>query len=167
MPVARTGGAYDHRRSAFGRCVAEAVFWTPAAVLPGPNVNWETLSDSMARVTVRHDGLVQSVDVTIGRDGRPMEVTLQRWSDANREKRYTLQPFGGTLSEFREFEGFRLPTHVEAGNHFGRDTYFPFFIAEVIDIRFSSPLCAADRQRAGGCVDDAVRGSSTADKNRS
>ena len=30
IPVARFGGNSDHARSAFGRYVAEAVFWTPA-----------------------------------------------------------------------------------------------------------------------------------------
>ena len=34
-PVARSGGTTT-RPSAFGRYVSEAVFWTPAALLPGP-----------------------------------------------------------------------------------------------------------------------------------
>lgn len=41
LPVARMGGIPNHTRSAFGRYVAEAVFWTPAVVLPGPGVAWE------------------------------------------------------------------------------------------------------------------------------
>ncbi len=41
LPVARMGGDPDHARSAFVRYVAEAVFWAPAAVLPGPGVQWE------------------------------------------------------------------------------------------------------------------------------
>lgn len=49
-----------------------------------------------------------------------------------------LQPFGGYLSNFREFTGFRLPTHIEAGNFFGTEKYFPFFIADVTDLRFPS-----------------------------
>lgn len=35
FPVAYIGANTDHTRSAFGRYVAEAVFWTPAALLPG------------------------------------------------------------------------------------------------------------------------------------
>lgn len=31
--------------------------------------------------------------------------------------------------------GYRLPTRVECGNHFGTDDYFPFFKAEIADIR--------------------------------
>ena len=139
IPVARISGTEDHRRSAFGRYVAEAVFWTPAALLPGPGVVWEDVDDRTARVTVTHDGIEQPVDVTVDAEGRPVTVVFPRWSDANPDKTYRLQPFGGFLSEFREFDGFRLPTHVEAGNQFGTDAYFPFFIADVTDVAFLSP----------------------------
>lgn len=136
LPVARMGGDPDHARSAFGRYVAEAVFWTPAAVLPGPGVQWALVDTDCARLTVHHDGLVQSVDLTVAPDGRPVQVRFERWSNANPAKVHRPQPFGGTLAAFREFAGFRLPTHVEAGNFFGTDQYFPFFVADVTDIHF-------------------------------
>ena len=136
VPVARFGGTPDHTRSAFGRYVAEAVFWSPAAILPGPNVTWEHVSENVARVTLRHGDLEQAVDVTVAADGRPINVSFQRWSDANPDKVHRLQPFGGYLSEFRVFDGFRLPTHVEAGNHFETEGYFPFFIVNVTNITF-------------------------------
>lgn len=137
LPVARTGAGPDHRRSAFGRCVAEAVFWTPAAVLPGPGVRWEEVDRDCARLTVDHDGLQQAVDLTVAPDGCPRQVRLERWSNANPDKVYRWQPFGGTLAAFREFAGFRLPTRIEAGNFFGTDAYFPFFLTDVTDIDFS------------------------------
>ncbi len=136
LPVAHLGGGHDHRRSAFGRYVAEAVFWVPATVLPGPGIHWQAVDANCARVTVTHQGLTQSVDVTVAPDGQPTHVCFQRWSDANPEKRHRLQPFGGYLSAFREFAGYRLPTHVEAGNHFGTEAYFPFFLADVTSIVF-------------------------------
>lgn len=40
LPVARMGGDIDHARAAYGRYVAEALFWTPAALLPGPGIVW-------------------------------------------------------------------------------------------------------------------------------
>ena len=135
-PVARFGGNLDHKRSAFGRYIAEAVFWTPAALLPGPHVTWERVSENTARVEVNHDGLEQAVDITVDNDGRPTQVKFPRWSDANPAKVHQIQPFGGHLSAFKDFDGFRLPTHVEAGNFFGTDNYFPFFIADVTEIRF-------------------------------
>ncbi|WP_200382716.1 DUF6544 family protein [Thiococcus pfennigii] len=136
LPVARMGGDADHARSAYGRCVAEAVFWSPAAVLPRPGVVWEGVDAETARVTVSHGAFSQAVDLRIDGDGRPVAMSLLRWSDANAAKAYRWQPFGGRLSDFREVQGYRLPFEIEAGNLFGTSEYFAFYRASVIDIRF-------------------------------
>lgn len=136
MPVARLGGDLDHTRAAFGRYVAEALFWTPAALLPCPGVVWEQVDENTARVTVSYMGLTQSVDLKVDVDGRPIEVFFMRWSNANSEKKYRLQPFGGKMSDYREVQGFRLPFNLVAGNMYGTDDYFPFFKAEVTSIHF-------------------------------
>lgn len=136
IPVVRMGGDLDHARSAYGRYVAESIFWTPAAVLPGPGVTWAGIDSNTARVTVSYGTLSQTVNVMVESDGRPVEVSFLRWSNANSDKEYRLQPFGGTLSDFREVHGYRLPFKVEAGNMFGADNYFSFYRAEVSEIRF-------------------------------
>ncbi|MDF0603676.1 hypothetical protein P1J78_23400 [Psychromarinibacter sp. C21-152] len=136
LPVARAGGNADHARSAFGRYVSEAVIWTPAALLPGPGVTWTAVDDDTARVTVRRGALSQAVDVTVDAEGRPELVSFDRWTNANPDKTYRLQPFGAVVSDFREVGGYRVPFYVEAGNLFGTDDYFPFFIADVTEIRF-------------------------------
>ncbi|MEQ8516037.1 MAG: hypothetical protein RIC38_10570 [Chromatocurvus sp.] len=136
IPVARLGGDPDHTRSAFGRYTGEAVIWAPAALLPGPGISWEGVDDDTARVTVRHGDMSQAVDVTVDDEGKPVVVAFQRWSNANSDKVHRLQPFGATLSDFRDVGGYRLPFHVEAGNMFGTAEYFPFFIADVRAIRF-------------------------------
>ena len=138
MPVARTGGDPDHARSAFGRYAGEAAIWAPAALLPGPGVSWEAVDDDTARVTLSRGDLSQAVDVTVDAEGRPVTVVFLRWSDANPERTYRLQPFGATMSDFREVDGYRLPFRVEAGDHFGTDAWFPFFIAEVTEIRIGA-----------------------------
>ncbi|MGS4947477.1 DUF6544 family protein [Meridianimarinicoccus sp. RP-17] len=139
IPVGRLGGDPDHTRSAFGRYVAEATIWAPAALFPGPGVRWSAVGVDTARVTITHGALEQAVDVTVDADGRPVEVSFQRWSDANPDKVHRLQPFGAVMSDFRDVGGYRLPFRVEAGNMFGTEDYFPFFIAEVTDIRFPDP----------------------------
>ena len=136
LPVARAGGNPNHMRAAFGRYVAEAVFWTPAALLPGENVRWDAIDASSARVTVTHRGLEQAVDLTVDAEGRPVKVVFQRWSNANSTKTFQYQPFGGYLAGHRQFDGFRLPTRIDAGNFFDTDDYFAFFKATVTDIRF-------------------------------
>lgn len=136
VPVARFGGNPDHTRSAFGRYVAEAAFWTPAAVLPGTGTVWEAVDENTARFIMTRDGLTQAADVTVDADGRPIQAVFERWSNANPDGVHRLQPFGAFLSEFEEFHGFRVPTHIEAGNLFGTADYFPFFIADVTEVRF-------------------------------
>lgn len=136
LPVARIGNNLDHLRSAFGRYVAETVFWTPSALLPKHNVVWQEIDPLKIMVTVNHGKLSQSVDIFIDADGRPLSVRFDRWSDANPQKRYQFQPFGGHLSNFKNFAGFNIPTHVEAGNMFGTDDYFAFFKVNVTEVKF-------------------------------
>lgn len=136
VPVARLGGDSDHTRSAFGRYIGESMIWAPAALLPGPGIAWEGVDENTARVTVTHGKLAQAVDVAVDDDGRPVKVSFQRWSNANPEKTHRLQPFGATMSDFREVGGYCLPFRVEAGNLFGTEDYFPFFLADVTAIRF-------------------------------
>jgi hypothetical protein len=136
IPVGRLGGDPDHTRSAFGRYAAEASIWAPAALMPGPGIRWSPVDDNTARVTITHGELEQAVDITVNAQGRPVEVSFQRWSDANPDKVHRLQPFGAVMSDFREVNGYRLPFRVEAGNMFGTEAYFPFFIADVTGIRF-------------------------------
>ncbi|MFX0541587.1 DUF6544 family protein [Roseovarius sp. S4756] len=139
LPVARLGSDRNHTRAAFGRLVAEAAIWSPAALLPGPGVAWTSADEHTARVTVRHGDLSQEVDVTVDGDGRPVVVSFMRWSNANPEKEYRLQPFGAVMSDFRKVGGCRLPFRIEAGNMFGTESYFPFFIADVSRIHFPPP----------------------------
>ena len=136
MPVGRVARNDDHARSSFGRCVAEALFWAPAALLPGPGIRWEEAGPDTARVQVTRGDLFQEVDVRVAQNGQPLWVRFARWTNANDEKAYRLQPFGGELSRVRDFSGFRLPTRVEGGNFFGTEDYFAFFRADIRDIRF-------------------------------
>lgn len=135
MPVVRVDGL-DHHRAAFGRVVAEGAFWAPASLLPGEFVRWEPIDENSARAVVTFGSFEQAVDVTVDEAGAPTMVVIQRWSNANSAKLYREQPFGGYLSEFHEFGGYRLPTRVEGGNLIGTPDYFPFFKADVTAIRF-------------------------------
>jgi hypothetical protein len=66
-------------------------------------------------------------------------VSIPRWTNANPDREFRLQPFGGTLSDFREVGGYRVPFRVDGGNFFGTEDYFPFYRAEVEAIRFLAP----------------------------
>jgi hypothetical protein len=136
FPVARASGATDFARSAAGRAVAESVFWAPAALLPQAGVVWEAVNKDTARAHVPHGSNVHTVDVTVSADGRPASVLLQRWSRENPERAWRLQPFGGTIEEIIEVDGYRLAARVEGGNWFGTERYFPFYRSRVTRLRF-------------------------------
>ncbi len=140
IPIGRAGGLSkrrrDHLRAAFGRLVAETAFWSPTSLLPSDTVRWEAIDQDTARVIVHYEGLLQDLEITVTPEGKPVKVVISRWSDANPEGKYQLQPFGGYMSEFEIFEGYRLPTHVEGGNFIGTEDYFPFYIADVKSIKF-------------------------------
>ncbi len=135
LPVARASSV-DHRRSAFGRVVAEAAFWAPASLLPGEHVRWEPINENSARAVVQFGEQEQAVDVTVNEQGAPISVVIQRWSNENPERTFRKQPFGGNASAFRQFGGYRLPTRVEGGNHFGTQDYFAFFKAQITNVHF-------------------------------
>lgn len=142
VPVGRFGDNKDHRHAAFGRYVAESLFWAPAALLPavaGEAVRWAKVDDATAEVCITHDGLEQRVEIEVDADGQPRLVRFQRWTDANPAKHYRYQPFGGYLSDFQSHQGYQLPMHVEAGNHFETPDYFPFFRADISRISFPIP----------------------------
>lgn len=136
IPVARQGGDADHLRSAFGRVMAEAAFWSPASLLPGPGVTWSPVDSDTARVTLTHGAQVQSIDIHVNATGQPMWVSMARWSNANPDRTYRLQPFGGEVSDFRNVAGFRVPFQVDGGNFFGTPDYFPFYKVRVLDLHF-------------------------------
>jgi hypothetical protein len=136
IPVVRAGGDLDHLRSSFGRVVAEAAFWSPAFLVPRPGVEWSRVDDDTARVTVTHGSLTQSADVRVDAKGQPLWVSMPRWTNANPEKVWRVQPFGGEVSDFRTVSGYRVPFHVDGGNFFGTPEYFPFYRARVVEMRF-------------------------------
>ena len=96
VPVARAGNNNDHMRAAFGRYIAEAVFWSPAALLPGDNVQWEAIDDSTARVVVRHRGLEQAVDLYVDADGRLTRSFSSVGPTPTRTRRSGFSPLAGT-----------------------------------------------------------------------
>lgn len=136
LPVVRVENNADHYRSAFGRVAAEGAFWVPASLLPSDHVEWTAIDANTARATLSYGDLRQDVEITVDEEGRPSQISIQRWSNENAQKIFKEQPFGGRLSNFQEIDGYCLPAHVEGGNLFGTDEYFPFFVADINQVHF-------------------------------
>lgn len=63
-------------------------------------------------------------------------VVALRWTDANPEMVYRLQPFGGRVLEMGRHGGFLIPTRVGMGNMFGTPDYAPIFLATIARAEF-------------------------------
>lgn len=135
IPAARARPTPNLVRSARARAIAESL-WVPASLLPCNGAIWEPVSDEHARAIFCYRRERYSLDLVVNSDGSPRTVSMQRWTNANPEKRFQNQPFGAKVLETGAVAGYAVPTRIEAGNWFGTEAYFPFFRATVIDVRF-------------------------------
>lgn len=135
VPLVRVGGGPDHPRSAATRAMMESI-WSPAALLPQAGAEWVQTGPDTAQVRFPALPDVAPVEITLNAAGDPVQAWAMRWSDANADKTYRLQPFGGRLLDWAEFEGFRIPVRVEIGNLFGTPDYAPFFLATITAARY-------------------------------
>lgn len=133
VPVVNLGASPDLNRSAATRSAIEAI-WAPASLLPGNGVRWAQTGPDTARLTFATG--IEPVDMTLGPNGRVLEVVTQRWSDANPQRTFRLQPFGGTTAGEKTIEGFTIPGRVSVGNLFGTEDYLPFFQVEITAAHF-------------------------------
>lgn len=137
MPVANARASRDLVRSAQFRAAMEGAIWAPGCLLPGNGVAWNQLGEDVAEITFRQFAPPITLRMKIDWRGAVHEVSGQRWSDANEDKVFRLQPFGGTLGQHSSFGGMTIPTEVAVGNHFGTADYLPFFQARITDARFA------------------------------
>lgn len=132
LPVAQVRTSPDLVRSAQFRAVVEGALWLPASLLPEHGVEWEQVGADEAKITLRDVRPEVVLRLKLQSGGSITEVTGQRWSNANRDETFRLQPFGGTVSAEETFAGFTIPTEVAVGNHYGTSDYLPFFQARVV-----------------------------------
>lgn len=137
VPLARIGGSEDHARSAAARMVMETI-WAPATLLPQNGAVWRQIGSNEAEISFPDVPNVEPVIFRLDEQGRVREAQTMRWTDANPEKIYRLQPFGGRMLDYQTFQGFTIPSEVEIGNMFGTPAYVPFFHARLTSAKFGS-----------------------------
>lgn len=135
VPIARIGGTEDHARAAATRVVLEAI-WAPATLLPQFGAEWVQTGPDSAEVRFADVQGIEPMQITLDAQGNPVEVWALRWTDANPERVYHLQPFGGRILKMARHQGFLVPTQVELGNMWGTPDYAPFFLATVSSVEF-------------------------------
>lgn len=135
IPLARIGGTEDHARAAATRALLESV-WVPASLLPQFGAEWTQTGPDSAEIRFADMPGIEPMQITLDADGNLTEVHALRWSDANLERQYRLQPFGGRMLETGRHAGYMIPTRVELGNHYGTADYTPFFRATITQAEF-------------------------------
>ncbi len=135
IPLVQEADTLDINRSAAVRPAIEAV-WVPASLLPQNGANWEQTGVDTAAITFDNDPFDVRVELKLAADGAVQEIWAMRWSNANPDKIFQMQPFGGLVHGEATFGGFTIPSHIEVGNNFGSDAYFPFFIATLNSVEY-------------------------------
>jgi hypothetical protein len=135
VPVANARSSPDLVRSATFRSTMESI-WVPASLLPRNRVVWEQAGPDRARVRVQRVAPEIVLEMTLTPSGAVREIVGQRWSNANPQGAFRLQPFGGTIEAEYTFGGYTIPSRIKAGNHYGTSDYLPFFQAELTDARY-------------------------------
>jgi len=107
------------------RWLAECA-WFPYAFV-GDQILWEEIDAHSARATLLHEGLPVSAVFEIDDDGKLIFMHANRYREVGRG-RSILNQWTGRCSDYREFNGFRVPTSVEVAWELesGRFTYARF-----------------------------------------
>jgi hypothetical protein len=109
IPIADAVGAEIDQGSRL-RWLAECA-WVPYAFV-GDQVQWEPIDAHTARVRLRCDGLPVSALVEVDDEGKLTQLRADRYRDVGGGKA-VLTPWTARCSDYREFNGFRVPSSVE------------------------------------------------------
>jgi len=134
VPIIRSSGP-DVSRSAAGRLAIEATIWLPTNV---PSLEWRAgMDDETAVATWRVGSHDETVELRLDGDGRPREVSMQRWGNPDREP-FARHPFGGLLEDEATFGAVTIPTSVRVGWWWGTARWREgeFFRARITDAVF-------------------------------
>jgi uncharacterized protein DUF6544 len=109
IPIANAVGAEIDQGSRL-RWLAECA-WFPYAFV-GDQVQWDPIDAYSARARLRCDGLPVSALVEVDDEGKLTQLRADRYRDVGGGKA-VLTPWTGHYSDYREFNGLRVPSSVE------------------------------------------------------
>ena len=101
----------------------------PPILLNHPSLDWTAVAPATLRVRDREDRNGSTVDMDIGDDGRPLGCRADR--PAMVGKKAVLTPWSASCSDFREWEGLRVPTRLDATWH-RAEGLFRYFRTEIL-----------------------------------
>jgi hypothetical protein len=99
------------------RYLAEAV-WYPLALLPSPQLKWTALDSTRALATVTNHGVTVSLEFRFSETGEVRSIyTPGRWGAF--AEGYRQVPWEGHFRDYREREGFLVPSEGDVGWYVG------------------------------------------------
>jgi len=100
-----------------------------------PTLRWETVDDSTAGVALNFGATTTKATVRINENDEMSSLSGQRFMSVG-HGRHELRPWTGRMKEYREVNGFRVPTAFEvAWNLEGGD--FTYFKGRVENLRYA------------------------------
>lgn len=90
------------------RWLGESV-WFPTNLLPHENLEWTPVDNQTARLNFKHNGLSISYLVSFNDDGEITALQTRRYMGEN-----NLETWIGKVSDYKEVNGIRIPTTIEA-----------------------------------------------------
>ncbi len=116
------------------RYLAEAV-WHPTALLPQSGIRWEAVDDIRAIAHLEKFGMAVSLEFRFNDIGEITGIYTQerfgRFGDT-----YVKYPWEGHFSDYREFNGIKIPTRGEVGWHLP-DGWWLFWKGRIISAEFT------------------------------
>jgi hypothetical protein len=121
----------DVSRSAAGRAALEAI-WAPAALLPGPGVDWRAVDDHTIAVTLDVPPERPDVQLRIDDSGALRAAWAPRWRATRGGGEYV--PCGCEVHAERRFGPLTVPEDVTVGWGYGTPDWAPFFRARITSL---------------------------------
>ncbi|WP_057954151.1 DUF6544 family protein [Salinivirga cyanobacteriivorans] len=90
------------------RWLGESV-WFPTNLLPSENLKWLAIDSSSAKLTYSYKGLEVYYIVRFNENGEIIQLETERYMEKGR-----LEKWIGKVAEYKEFNGIKIPTHIEA-----------------------------------------------------
>ncbi|HHP7230388.1 MAG TPA: DUF6544 family protein [Xenococcaceae cyanobacterium] len=114
-------------RSAIGRLGAEYCIWLPSALLPQNGVTWQAISDDKIQADFTIEAEPIALTLTIDAEGKLLKLSLPRWGDRTATGNWQYIPFGSTIQAEKTWDGYTVPSKMNAGWWFDTDKYEAFF----------------------------------------
>lgn len=135
LPIVDVHNA-DTARSSIGRFVAEW-FWLPSALLLQPEAQWQVVAEDTIAVSFQFYGEPICLRLVIDATGRLLQMSCSRWGNITDDQTWAYLPFGGTFPAEQTWDGFTIPSQIQAGWWFGTERYLEFFQATVDRVELS------------------------------